>query len=70
MTGNRHEVHQELIGFDSWTRFKRDYIGHHLEVKFGLDESKTVFIYRVNRLTIRNYVPKIIRQELTMGMWM
>lgn len=40
---------------------KSDYIRRHLYIKCCVNR---------NKLTIRNYTPKVISQEINMGMWM
>lgn len=40
---------------------KSDYIKRHLYIKCCVNR---------NKVTIRNYTPKVISQEINMGMWM
>lgn len=55
--------HQELSQFD--------YIRNNLQIKSCLGANRNIFTFHSKKnLTIRNYTPKILNQEINMGLWM
>lgn len=54
---NHHQVH--------------DYMKHHLLIKSCLDKERSLLrTGPIKKISIRNYTPKILGQEINMGMWM
>lgn len=47
-----------------------DYMKHHLLIKSCLDKERSLLRTGVKKISIRNYTPKILGQEINMGMWM
>lgn len=48
----------------------RDYMRNHLFIKSCLDQERTLIRSAPKKISIRNYTPKILGQEINMGMWM
>lgn len=49
----------------------REYMRNHLFIKSRLDQERTLLKPpNTNKISIRNYTPKILGQEINMGMWM
>lgn len=49
----------------------REYMRNHLFIKSRLDSERTLLRPpATNKISIRNYTPKILGQEINMGMWM
>ncbi|KAJ8958489.1 hypothetical protein NQ318_002283 [Aromia moschata] len=45
-----------------------DYLRNNLRIKSCVG-NREVFRFQMKKITIRNYTPKILRQEVNMGMW-
>lgn len=46
-----------------------DYIRNNLYIKSAVDREKTILKFQLKKVSIRNYTPKTINQEINMGMW-
>lgn len=51
------------------TKSQQDYIKNHLKVKAAIVDNKQPPKYQITKTSIRDYIPKTINQEITMGMW-
>lgn len=53
------------------TQSQNDYMKRHLYIKSCVDnETSAPWRFQAQKVSIRNYTPKAINQELNMGMWM
>lgn len=52
-----------------FSRSHADYLKRNLYIKSALDKESCLLRFQAKKLSIRNYIPKIINQELNMGMW-
>lgn len=56
--------------FVNHLKSQKEYISNHLKIKAGIYETKTkTNKFPTKKSTIRDYTPKIINQDVTMGMW-
>lgn len=46
-----------------------EYMKRHLYIKTGVDHERSVLRYQLKKVSIRNYTPKAINQDINMGMW-
>ena len=47
-----------------------DYLRNNLHIKFCVCGSREVSTFPNKKVSFRNYTPKILNQEINMGMWM
>ncbi|RZC35276.1 hypothetical protein BDFB_013496 [Asbolus verrucosus] len=52
------------------TKAQFDYLKNNLHIKFCICGSRELLKFQTAKLSFRNYTPKILDQEINMGMWM
>lgn len=70
VTRNVNYISTNIKGEDSKQTSQNDYMKRHLYVKSCVDKEQSEWKFQEQKVSIRNYTPKVINQEINMGMWM